>query len=69
VKEVYKLSDLEKGSVKKTRPPIRLGVLGHPVAHSLSPQMQNAALEKSGLELRYGRKRRSDYCRVWIFWE
>jgi shikimate dehydrogenase len=30
-------------------------VLGDPVAHSLSPQMQNAALEKSGLEMRYAR--------------
>jgi shikimate dehydrogenase len=55
VKEVYNLADLEKGTVKKSRPPIRLGVLGHPVAHSLSPQMQNAALEKSGLEMRYAR--------------
>jgi shikimate dehydrogenase len=55
VKEVYHLADLEKGSFKKSRPPIRLGVLGHPVAHSLSPQMQNAALEKSGFEMRYGR--------------
>jgi len=41
--------------VKKSRPPIRLGVLGHPVAHSLSSQMQNAALAKSGLEMRYAR--------------
>jgi len=55
VKEVYNLADLEKETVKKLRPPIRLGVLGDPVAHSLSPQMQNAALEKSGLEMRYGR--------------
>jgi shikimate dehydrogenase len=55
VKEVYDLADLQKGSVKKSRPPIRLGVLGHPVAHSLSPQMQNAALEKSSLEMRYAR--------------
>jgi shikimate dehydrogenase len=55
VKEVYNLADLQKGSLKKSRPPIRLGVLGHPVAHSLSPQMQNVALEKSGLEMRYAR--------------
>jgi shikimate dehydrogenase len=55
VKEIYNLADLQKGSVKKSRPPIRLGVLGYPVAHSLSPQMQNAALEKSGLEMRYAR--------------
>ena len=53
MKEVYTLDDLKNW--KKTRPPIRLGVLGHPVAHSLSPQMQNAALENSGLEMRYAR--------------
>ena len=29
--------------------PNRLGVLGHPVAHSRSPAMQNAALEALGL--------------------
>ncbi len=34
-------------------PPIRLGVVGHPVAHSLSPRMQNAAIEQSGFDLRY----------------
>jgi len=55
VKEIYNLADLQKGTVKKSRPPIRLGVLGHPVAHSLSPQMQNAALEKAGLEMRSAR--------------
>jgi shikimate dehydrogenase len=55
VKEVYNLTDLQKGSVKKSRPPIRLGVLGSPVAHSLSPPMQNAALEDSGLGTRYAR--------------
>ena len=36
-------------------PPIRLGVLGHPVAHSLSPQMQNAALTESNLKMQYAR--------------
>ncbi|MDP9100389.1 MAG: shikimate dehydrogenase [Verrucomicrobiota bacterium] len=55
MKEVYKLADLQKGSAKKSRPPIRLGVFGDPVAHSLSPQMQNAALEKSDLKMRYAR--------------
>jgi len=55
VKEVYNLTDLEKGTLKESRPPIRLGVFGDPVAHSLSPQMQNAALEKSGFEMRYAR--------------
>lgn len=53
VKEVYSLTDLQ--SLKKGRPPIRLGILGDPVAHSLSPQMQNAALENCGLEMRYAR--------------
>jgi shikimate dehydrogenase len=55
VKEVYTLADLENFGRKKLKPPIRLGILGHPVAHSLSPQMQNAALEKSDLEMRYAR--------------
>jgi shikimate dehydrogenase len=55
VKEVYTLADLESFGRKKPKPPIRLGILGYPVAHSLSPQMQNAALEKSDLEMRYAR--------------
>ena len=55
MKEVYTLTDLQSFGRKKLKPPIRLGVLGYPVAHSLSPQMQNAALEKSGLEMRYAR--------------
>jgi shikimate dehydrogenase len=33
--------------------PGRLVLLGHPVAHSLSPAFQNAALEQAGLPLRY----------------
>ena len=55
MKEIYTLTDLQSFGRKKLKPPIRLGVLGHPIAHSLSPQMQNAALEKSGLEMRYAR--------------
>ena len=51
--DIYTLTDLQNW--KRKKPPIRLGVLGYPVAHSLSPQMQNAALEKSGLEMRYAR--------------
>ena len=35
------------------RPPSRLVLLGSPVAHSLSPRFQNAALESAGLPLRY----------------
>jgi shikimate dehydrogenase len=33
--------------------PRRLLLLGHPVAHSLSPRFQNAALEAAGLSSRY----------------
>ena len=35
--------------------PIRLGIFGDPVEHSLSPQMQNAALQASELEMQYAR--------------
>jgi len=55
VKEVYTLADLENFGRKKLKPPIRLGVLGHPVAHSLSPEIQNAALESCGFAMRYAR--------------
>jgi shikimate dehydrogenase len=54
VKEVYTLADLQNWK-PKTKAPIRLGVLGDPVAHSLSPEMQTAALEKCVLEMRYAR--------------
>jgi shikimate dehydrogenase len=53
VKDVHTLADLK--SWKKSRPPIRLGVFGDPVVHSLSPQMQNAALKASALDMRYAR--------------
>jgi shikimate dehydrogenase len=36
-----------------TAPPGRLVLLGHPVAHSLSPHFQNAALDSAGIALRY----------------
>src|SRR6266702_2420473 len=44
--ERYTLADLEKWRevTDDVDPPIRLGVLGDPVAHSLSPQMQSPAL-------------------------
>src|SRR5664279_4780059 len=35
--------------------PSRLGVLGEPIEHSLSPQMQNAALESCDLNMRLAR--------------
>ncbi len=36
-------------------PEVRLAVLGSPVEHSLSPALQNAALEALGLEARYAK--------------
>src|ERR1700747_1396448 len=42
-KEVYTLTDLQ--AWHDLNPPVRLGVFGDPVEHSLSPQMQNAALK------------------------
>ncbi|MGH7619925.1 MAG: shikimate dehydrogenase [Gemmatimonadaceae bacterium] len=35
------------------RLPGRLVLLGHPIAHSLSPALQNAALEAAGIPVRY----------------
>ncbi len=35
--------------------PVRLGVIGDPVAHSLSPVIQNAGLEAAGIAARYAR--------------
>ena len=36
-------------------PPARLGVFGDPVAHSISPAMHNAALQKDGVAMQYVR--------------
>jgi len=54
VKEIYTLADL-KNWKKSARHPVRLGVVGDPVAHSLSPQMQDAALAHCRVDIRYGR--------------
>ena len=53
----YTLADLEKWReiARDIDPPIRLGVFGDPVAHSLSPQMQNAALRACEIECQYAR--------------
>lgn len=48
------MADLQSWKAKAKKP-VRLGVFGDPVAHSLSPEMQNAALEKCGLDMRYAR--------------
>jgi shikimate dehydrogenase len=52
-KEVYTLADLRKW--EEIDPPIRLGILGDPVTHSLSPQMQNAALKSCKIDMQYAR--------------
>ena len=55
MKKIHTLSDLREWKEKTPdiSPPIRLGVLGDPVTHSLSPEMQNAALQECGIALRY----------------
>ena len=53
----YTLADLEKWDdvTRDIDPPIRLGVFGDPVAHSLSPDMQNAALCACEIDAQYAR--------------
>ena len=55
--ERYTLADLENWpkAADQVDPPIRLGVFGDPVAHSLSPQMQNAALRECEIRVQYAR--------------
>jgi shikimate dehydrogenase len=55
--ERYTLADLEnwREAGADLDPPIRLGVLGDPVAHSRSPQMQNAALRACKIDMQYAR--------------
>ena len=57
MKDVYTLADLQAWeSVTAGEPvPLRLAVLGDPVAHSKSPPMHNAALAAAGIAARYGR--------------
>jgi shikimate dehydrogenase len=50
-KEIYALTDLQNW--RAVEPPIRLGVFGDPVAHSLSPKIQNAALDHSKIDMHY----------------
>ena len=55
--ERYTLADLEnwREAARDVEPPTRLGVFGDPVAHSLSPQMQNAALKHCKIDMQYTR--------------
>src|SRR5438477_12171611 len=52
----YTLADLERWSeiARESNPSIRLGIFGDPVAHSLSPQMHNAALRACEINMQYG---------------
>jgi shikimate dehydrogenase len=53
----YTLADLERWNEisRDVDPRIHLGVFGDPVAHSLSPQMQNAALRAFEINMQYAR--------------
>jgi shikimate dehydrogenase len=51
--ESYTLADLKSGATKDLQPPARLAVFGDPVAHSLSPQLHNPALEAAGIDAQY----------------
>src|SRR3989442_12980775 len=55
--ERYTLADLDswREATREVKPPIRLGVFGDPVAHSLSPPMQNAALRACKIDMQYAR--------------
>ena len=56
--ERYTLADLENwktAAAGNIDPPIRLAIFGDPVAHSLSPQMQNAALRACEIDMQYAR--------------
>lgn len=57
MKEIYTVEDLQGWgrATRQANPPLRLAVLGDPVAHSASPPMHNAALEKCGIAARYTR--------------
>ena len=57
MKDVYTLADLRDWRVATAdcEPPLRLAVIGDPVAHSASPPMHNAALAALGIHARYTR--------------
>jgi shikimate dehydrogenase len=53
--ELYTLPDLQnwREVTRSVQPPIRVGVFGDPVAQSLSPLMQNAALKHCKIDMQY----------------
>lgn len=50
---VYQLKDLQSPHLQLGSKAVRLGVLGNPIAHSKSPQMQQAALDTAQLPYAY----------------
>lgn len=52
---IYTLDELRNWSATtgEADPPIRLGIFGDPIEHSLSPAMQNAALRHYGMAMQY----------------
>jgi len=55
MKEVYTFEDLSSRAVLDAGAdkPARLAVIGHPIAHSASPRMHQAALDACGVAARY----------------
>lgn len=53
MKSVYTMAELPE--LAALRPPVRLGVIGNPIAHSISPPMQQAALDADGRGITYVR--------------
>ena len=57
MKPIYTFADLQSWETVTAdeKPPLRLAVLGDPIAHSASPPMHNAALEECELSIGYCR--------------
>jgi len=55
MKEVYRLSDLDSREIldQGAHKPAKIAVIGNPVAHSASPVMHQAALDKADINARY----------------
>lgn len=53
--ELYAFADLQnwREVTRNVEPRIRLGLFGDPVAHSLSPKLQNAALSHHKIDMQY----------------
>jgi len=55
LRPVYTLADLQALATEDPplQPSAKLAVIGHPVAHSRSPEMHNAALRAAGIDAQY----------------